>query len=455
MPGAADFFGDGEAIRQILLWSVVGQLISPILAPVVQAISSHVWEGATSAGGGVVSVPLSPAEAALGVLRGNIDPGTGASIAGKSGVDGDDFQRMVDNTGEPISPQEALFLFRRGKIDQARLVHAIRQSRVRNEWIDAVEMLVTQPISAADAVAAAVQEQISVAEATRIAYENGVTADDFTILFNTRGRPPGIEQVVELVRRGIVPAKGTGPDATTLEQAVHESDLKTKWEPAIQALLQYIPPPRTVTALLRAGSITQEQALQLFKDAGLSQELAAAYVADASHTKVAAEKALTKETITQLYTERLITQPQAQAMLAQLHYTEQESAFILQLGDLQRHAKVYNAAVTRIGSLYVNRRIEARAASAALDSLGVPAAQRDEYLTVWALERASNLKILSEAVIASAWAKGVIGDDEAMAQLEAHGYTARDSWIYLAVHAKGVGPATPIPAPDATHGILE
>lgn len=446
--GIGDLLGGGDVIRQILIWQVVGQIAAPVLAPVAQSIANAVNQAAPV-------MPLSPAELALGVVKGTVDQGTARTEAEKSGVQASDLDIMVLNTGDPLSPQELLYLLRRGLIDQARLEHGVRQGRLRNEWIPDLLNLKLQPISPADAVAAAVQEQIDRGAAEKIAYEGGIGAADFAILFNTRGRPPGIEQVVELVRRGIVPAKGTGPDSTTLEQAVHESDLKTKWEPAIQALLDYIPPPRTVTALLRAGSITEQQALDLFRKAGLSQELAAAYVADASHTKVAAEKELTKAEVTQLYTERLITKEQAAAMLGHLRYTAAESAFILQLGDLQRHAKVYNAAVTRIGTLYVNRRIERGAAGSALDSLGVPAAQRDEYLTVWALERASNLKILSEAVIASAWAKGVIGDDEAMGQMEAHGYTARDSWIYLAVHNKGTGPASVIPAPSAIHGILE
>jgi hypothetical protein len=90
---------------------------------------------------------------------------------------------------------------------------------------------------------------------------------------------------------------------------------------------------------------------------------------------------------------------------------------------------------------------------AALDSLGVPAAQRDEYLTVWALERASNLKILSETVIAQAWKQGNLQDDEALTELEAHGYTPRDAWLYLSVHNKGAGPGA-MPPRDATHGLL-
>jgi hypothetical protein len=425
---------------------VLSPVIEAICAPFLNVVSDTMWQKFPTR-------QLLPAELADAVVKNHMTFDEAAPDAATAGIDEKNFRRMVQNTGEPISLQEALFLFRRQKIDRARLTEAIHQGRIRDEWLDAVLMLATQPIGAAEAVAAVVQHQIPYAEGEKIAYENGLEAPDFKILVDTHGRPPGAMELVEMVRRGHIPASGTGPDATSLDQGIAESDIKDKWTPIFHALLEYLPPPRTVTALLRAGSITHAQALSLFQKAGLSPELAGVYVANASHDKVATEKQLTKDTITKLYEERLITKDQAVAMLEHLHYTAAESAYLLQLGDLQRHMRVYNAAVTRIGTLFIGRKLEPPAVIAALDSLGVPAAQRDEYLTVWALERASNLKILSETVIAQAWKQGNLQDDEALQELEAHGYTPHDAWIYLSVHNKGVGPGS-MPPRDAVHGLL-
>jgi hypothetical protein len=447
----AGLFGGSEAIQQILLWSVVGQLIGPILAPVVQELGNVSNQGAISSG--LEGIPLSPAELALGVVKntlGGMDPHTEAR---KSQVPDGDFDVMVLNTGEPISITEALFLLRRGKIDAAQFEHAVRQSRVRDEWIPQLLQLNQQPISAADAIAAYVSSQIDEATARQYVKENGLEDAAFDVLYHTRGRPPGPAELLEMVRRGIIPAHGAGPEATTLEQGVRESDIKNKWLPIYDALLEYLPPPRTVTALLRAGSITQPQALDLFRKAGLSPELAAAYVADASHAKLATQKELTQATITQLYTEKLIDATQATAMLEHLHFTAEEAAFLLKLGDLQHHQRIYTAAVNRVGTLFTARKIEQAQAATLLDQLQVPAATRDEYLTVWALERASNLKILSEATIATAWKYGAITDSDALAEVEAHGYTPHDAWIFLAAHNKGAGPG-PEPPRDAIHGLL-
>ncbi|HVT14571.1 MAG TPA: hypothetical protein VHQ90_00120 [Thermoanaerobaculia bacterium] len=446
MPGVADFFGGGDAIRQILLWTVVGQLVAPILAPAEQELANLMWSRASV-------VPLSPAEAALGLIKNTITQQEAYTEAEKSGVGSWALDVMTKNTGEPISIQEALFLWRRGKIDQARLTHAIRQSRVRDEWVDAVIALGTQPIAAAEAVAAVVQNQIPYAEGEKLAYENGIDAAMFRILVDVHGRPPGPMELVEMARRGHIPVGGTGPGVLSLDQGISESDVKDKWIPVYHQLMEYLPPPRTVTALLHAGSIDQATALDLFRKAGLSPSLAAAYVANASHTKVQPEKALAKTTVVELYTAKLVDHAGAVGMLEKLGYTATESGFVLDLADLQHHLVNLRAAMTRVGNLYITRKIERAAASTDLDALGVDAAHRDEQLAIWDLERAANLKILSETAIAQAWKYSLIGDDEALSQMQGHGYTAHDAWIFLAIHNKGTGPGT-MPARDATHGTL-
>lgn len=446
--GASGFFNPNNPVMQILLYNVIGQAIAPLLAPFVQ-VETNFMNARLS------EVPISPAEAALGVLRGDLTDAQALGEAEMSGINEQRFGWMKLNTGEPISPEQALFLLRRQKIDQATLERAIRQSRVRDEWIPAILDLVTQPMSPADAVAAAVQNQMPLADAQQKAYEGGLEPADFTVLYNTRGRPPGPAELLELVRRGVIPQTGTGPGVLSLDQGISESDIKDKWIPAYHALLEYIPPPRTVTALLHAGSIDQATALQLFRDAGLSQELAAAYVANASHTKVATEKTLAKSTVVQLYTDKLIPAAEATQMLEQLGYTAADSGFILQLADLSAHLTSFRTAITRIGSLFVSRKIETPQASSALDALGVAPAQRDQLLTTWELERGASLRILNDSTVAMAWKYGMIPDDEALADLVALGYTVHDAWIYLGAHNKGQGPASPMPPRDQIHGSLE
>jgi len=43
----SSLFGGASAIRQILLWNLVGELLSPILAPVQQELANVLWSRAS------------------------------------------------------------------------------------------------------------------------------------------------------------------------------------------------------------------------------------------------------------------------------------------------------------------------------------------------------------------------------------------------------------------------
>lgn len=443
MAGVSDFFGGADAIRQILLWSVVGQIVAPILAPVTQEIANVVNSRASV-------VPLSPADVALGVVKntlGGIDPYTESE---KSGIGHDSFDVLTRNTGEPISIEQALFLYRRGKIDRARLEHAIRQSRVRDEWIDAILDLGEIPLSVSDAVDAVVETQITYPEGVKIASFGGVSEPDFQTLVNTRGRPPGEAQLLELVRRKIIPADYAGPDTLSLDLGIAESAIKTKWTPAYHALLTYLPPPRTITALERAGTISAEQAQHLYQDAGLSPELAAAYSADASRQKTAKHRELTEAQVLSMYGAHFLTAAQAGGFLEALGYSAQEAATLLAWEDVQRELRAINTALTHLHTLYTSRKIGTTTLHSAFGSLGVSGAQQEELLRIWTLERNAKVATLTAAQIATAFQHSIIDQPTAVTALQDLGYSAFDAWLYLSQHLHTELPDRPPPDASVT-----
>jgi hypothetical protein len=150
-----------------------------------------------------------------------------------------------------------------------------------------------------------------------------------------------------------------------------------------------------------------------------------------------------------LYAEKLIPESEAVTMLGQLGYNAQEAGFLLQLQDLKESQRVLNSATTKIGGLFLAHKLTTTQASSALDTLGVPPAQRDQLLTTWTLELGASVRVLSEATVAAAWHYGAISDDMAMGYLQALGYSAFDSWVYLAAHNSGTGPKQ-VPPVDTT-----
>ena len=460
IPGFGDLgglLGESSIIRQILIWQVMGQLMGGLMAPLSQELANLMWARFPDR-------PLAPPDLADMVVRGILTQDEAAKRAALSGISADEFDLLVKDTGQAPDLTVLMEAFRRGFIqwDQPTdmaggevpsALEGIKRGHLRNEWAPLIEAMRLSPIPLGDAIDAWVEGQISEAQAKQIAYQNGISESDATILFNTRGRPPGPMELVDLVRRGEIPMRGTGPLETTLQQGIYEGATKDKWEFAYEKLVEYLPPPRTITALERAGVITPAKAIELYKKHGLSEEMATAYSNDASHQKLAPDKLLAKTTVLQLYSARLIDDKTATEMLGTLGYNATDAAWLMKLEDLQRALKAMNSAVTKIGNLYITRKITKTAAVTALNALQLPSPQVEELLVTWTLEQEANVRILTPAEIASAHHYQVIDQATATAELVALGYTPFDAWVLLSAREHAPLPNQPAQGPSPTGNI--
>ena len=443
--GLGDLFKDGSIGRQFLVWSVAAQVAQQALQPILTQIADELWPV-------IPSQPLSPADCAEMRLKGIMSAAEAEAEGKRTGVDAGRMEQMWRNAGEPIAIQQALEALRRQVIPEdagpgggPSFMEAVRQSRVRDEWAGTYLALQWLPIPVSDAVDAVVEGQISYDEGAHQALINGVKGDDFRILVNTRGRPPSPTELAELLRRGFIPLEGTGPTATTFQQGIYEGASKDKWWSLYAKLAEYIPPPRTVTALLHEGAINEDTALRLFKESGLGDELAHAYIASASHQKLAKARELQLSTVLDLYEAHAITEAEATQDVEHLGYNAKETAYLLRVRDVQRTLKAVNAVVTRVANLYVNRKIDAKSVREALTTVGINAAHQDELVALWDLERQKNVRVLTPAQIAAAVYYKVIPFEEGVAKLVADGYTEEDARIVIDVRLHGI-PTTPAAA---------
>jgi hypothetical protein len=108
---------------------------------------------------GLKQVLLSGADLALANLRGEMSHDEAVGYAKLLGISEGDLGVLINNTGEPPGLMQLLEAYRRGFIGETRLVHGIRQSRVRDEWVDVVEKLRSSPMSVADAARAVVEHE--------------------------------------------------------------------------------------------------------------------------------------------------------------------------------------------------------------------------------------------------------------------------------------------------------
>lgn len=434
----------GDTAKQFFLWGVLYAIINQAAAPYMRDVAYLTNDIDPN-------MVLSPPDLADAVVRGIKTQADGAAEAKKSGFDAAHFDELVKITGDPPALQLLFEMIRRGVIDETLLEKGVREGRVKDEWIPYVKEMQYAIPTPTDFVRAAVQNQLTYDQASQAAKIAGLSPaetrtgniDFFKVLFDTAGRPPGPVELAEMVHRGVIPWTGVGPGVLSFEQGVSESDVKDKWTAALQAASEYLPPPRTTTALLKEGAIDDNEAAQLFQKAGLNAHLSAVYVAAAHHQKVAVEKDLAKADVLKLYESHAIDGAQATTMLAPLGYTGAVAAFILQLADMRREITALEQAISRVRSFYVARKIPKKTASDALDALGVVPAERDQLLTTWELEANALVRLPTPAQIEDAFAYTIINQDQAITDLQALGYSAHDAWLVLSVKNKAALPNEP------------
>jgi len=441
-------FGRESAAGQLLMWSVLSALISAVLAPELELVQREVFKA-------LPSTPLTPAQLADMVVRHIVSGADGASYARESGIAAADFQRMVESAGEGLGPADLAEALRRGIIpaegtgpDAVSFEQGMAEAHTRDKWADTVRKLSVKEPSPIDPLEALLQGQLTEDVAKALYVRFGGDPEHFTWLFNSRGQAPTPVELLELANRGIIPWDGVGPDKVSYEQGFLEGPARNKWEGPFRALGEYVVPPRSITAMVRSGALDDAAALREFRKSGMTQEMAAAMLADAHHAKLAAPRDLAKGTIDQLYRDRLVSAEQATAMYRSLDYTDAEIPFLLQLQDMQRAVAAVNQAVGRVHTLYVSRHVSKQQAVDALGALAVPAAQQQDLLASWDIERAVNVKTLTAAEIASAHYYKIIDQDQALAQLVAIGYTPWRAWVLLSVRAHAKLPAQPSPDPE-------
>lgn len=373
----------------------------------------------------LMRVLLPPDALADMVVRGITDEKTAAETAAQSGVRDDDFAKLVLAAGTPPAIQELLEAYRRGIIDRDRLVHGIRQSRVRNEWVDVIESLRLGPMSPTEAIEASVQGQLSDVEARKIAAEGGLLPEHYDPLYGVAGNPPGPETILDFLNRGLL-------TETQAKQALRESRLKNKYIDILVASRVRLLPQRTIVTLVSKGLISSSDGISKLLDLGYSEDDAAALVSEAKSRKTEKERDLAVGQVRDLYATKALSKAQASEMLAALGYEPDEVEWLLALSDLERVRRATDAAVSKIHALYVGHKLPEGDASNDLDALGVPSGMRDDLMEIWALEREANVRHLTPAEITKAFKLGYIEESDAFDRLINIGYSDEDANILIA-----------------------
>lgn len=448
MAKIGDLFKSGGAGEQFLLWNVGSQIAQAIMGPFLQALQNRTWKADPN-------VPLSPAEAADLAQRGMLTMEQGADEASASGTNRERFLAMFKAAGRPPDLGSLLEMVRRGIINDdsevnglPSLIAALLDAGIRPEWVNAVSQLRTQIPSVAEVMNAWLEGQIEEEEAHRRYLIAGGDPTWFQTSYNANGTAPTPDMLGVLANRGIIPWDGTGPESVSFHQGFLEGPWRNKWHGPMRKMMEYRIPPRSVTAMLHAGALTDAQALQKYQDYGMTKEDAAAMLAEAHHTKATAAKELTQSQISQLYKEGKIDRAKALTLIQSLGYSAANAELVLSLSDVQKADTHLNAAITKVRSLYTAHKITSTAAKGALKDLHVAEGQITYLMTLWDLESSINVRQLTESQIVAAWDAGILSQSEAETELQHLNYTKFDAWVLLSIKNK-----QPLPdRPDAGAG---
>lgn len=494
MPGFGDALGkSGEAAWQLFVWQIMGSVVGAALAPFLTELTYLVNDA-------VPDLVLPSGDLTEAVLRGHMTLGAAQADARKQGIDSSRFAVLLENATPRIAPADLAQLLVRHFIDRGAanaeaalqgvpadklalleliaadapgpdalavaarrgliaedgtgpgvvsFLQGISESRLGDKWAPMIRGLAIEQPSPTDILQAYLEGQIEEPEARERFVKLGGDPDYFTILYNTRGTAPSPVELGVLARRGIIEWEGTGPAATSFRQGILEGPSRNKWIPAWRALSDYVPPPRTVTAMLRNHSYTVQQAAVKFAENGLRPDDVTAYIADATAQRQARSRDLTEAQLTQVYQDQLIGADVYLASLEALGFDRHEAGLLQAMADLRWQISALTTATARIHTLYVGWKIDRATAATALSDLGTPGERAQELIGIWGIERQANTKDLTAAEIWQLLKLQVIDEADALRRLEQIGYTPGDAWLYLASHGAVLTAAQPPAGPAA------
>lgn len=434
-----------EEVLTNLVFQLVGQVVSAALAPEMLELQQLSFRL-------VQSRELDPAIAVDAYVKSHLDENQAKDRASAAGYSGEVFKIMADTAGEPPGVDFLAEAWRRGIIDfddtgpgAVTFKQGVLESRVKNKWWEAINRMAFRLPDPGTVTEARLRGYINPAKFQDLMRQIGFDAEAAHFIYVAAGVPLSPGEGYEAFHRGLIPEDDANPDNPSLAQIFRESRINDKYLAVWKALNTYLPPPRTVTALLRVGSITQAQALDLFKKSGLTPELAAAYVADASNQRLQGTKELAKGDVLNLYAAKEMSAKDAHDALAAMGYSDADIGFELGYTDFKLVTAQVSAGVSRLRTLYTGHKINKQTAVDTLATLGLQADAVNAMVKVWDAEAEANPTLLTAVQIADIAAQGYLAPADALNELQGRGYDERDAYALLVLHKVDVS-ALQIPA---------
>lgn len=351
---------------------------------------------------------LTPADAALGVLRGDITEKQGRDIANANGLTDASFDVLLLNTGEPPGLMQLLEAFRRGYINEDTLQKGVLQSRIRDEWWPTIFALRYEPPSTADAIQASIQGYITKEKAKEYAQQNGLDPDDFEPIWATAGEPLSRTEMTYLVNWGFA-------DMSQYRDALKQSRLKDSYVELASHLLKR---PMSVADAVEAkiqGYITEDDSKHIMSMNGLRDE-------DQETLLLTAGEPIAKMEALSLLRRGLMTKAEVEQALRESRLKDKYIPDILELATV--YPGIYD-----IRLLLSEGAIDDKTAAHLLAIEGYPADLIAALIAAFSGSGSTANKAVTEAMIVDLYLETAINATELHEMLKAIGYSDANATI--------------------------
>jgi hypothetical protein len=121
--------------------------------------------------------PMSTADAVAAAVQGHISIAEARAKAVQNGLEASDFQALYDTAGEPLSRTEMEQLYNRGLVSEAEVKQALKESRIKNKYVDHAFALHTRLPEGRQVVTMITHGALTKAKGTEILIQLGYTKE--------------------------------------------------------------------------------------------------------------------------------------------------------------------------------------------------------------------------------------------------------------------------------------
>jgi SOS response regulatory protein OraA/RecX len=261
-----------------------------------------------------------------GAVKGHLSEDEARRLVDEGGIDPKHYDWMYAATGNPPGAGEMLDLWNRGEITQERVIQALRQGHLANEYIPDVLKLKRELLPAGECV---------------LMVESGTWTKEKAVRY--------------LMMHGYSPE-----DAADYATAGSRAKIRDDWTLGKQI----------VQAQYQLGVISHADAVAALQPLGYEADEAEMIIEVAKLQRIVSQQSAAVDKVRSLYTGHSIDAAAARGALAAMHVPAEEIDDILRLWTLEREANVKHLTESEIVSAFKTDLLDQAGAQARLEQIG-------------------------------------------------------------------------------------